>query len=358
MRVLVLMMLSVGAALLGSAAASGCGGSDCGSDGLPDDAVAQVGGTAITKADFDKALKLATGRGDDPRDYAACVAAKQQPTSEIGGAQQTDAQLEKQCRDEFEAIKNNVMDYLIRAEWTRKEAEARGIVVDDAEVDRAVDKARGSLLDKETLTKAGVSEGQLIVRIRQNLLQTRVMEQVTAQARKLLTQDIQNYYRRNREQLVVPDRRDLRIVITRTKAKAEAARAALEAGRSWKSVAREYSLHFSRNQGGRVTDARRGSNRKVGLGAAIFGARTGELTGPVMDDDTWAVFVVDKIKPSYQPTIEQARDEIRERLQSPREKQALEAYTKKYRDETSCAAGFKVPACKNGPEQTQVQPSA
>jgi foldase protein PrsA len=357
MRLLVLM-LSVGAALLGATAVSGCGGGDGGGDGLPDDAVAQVGDSVITESDFETALKLATGRGHDPRDYAACVAGKQQPTSETGGTQQTDAQLEKQCRDEYETIKSNVMDYLIRAEWTRKEAEARGIVVDDAEVDRAVEKAQGSLLDKETLTRAGVSERQLIVRIRQNLLQSRVTEQVTEQARKLSTQDIQNYYRRNRKQLVVPDRRDLRIVITRTRAKAEAARAALEAGRSWNSVAREYSLHFSRDQGGRVIDARRGSNRKVGLGAAIFGARTGELTGPVMDDDTWAVFVVDKIKPSYQPTLEQAHDDISERLQSTREKQALDAYTKKYRDETTCASGFKVSVCKNGPEQMTDQPSA
>jgi foldase protein PrsA len=347
MRLVILPLLAVGAAIAGSAAGFGCGGSE----GLPDDAVANVGDTVITKSDFERALRFAVGRANDPRDFAACAAAKQQQSGgATDGTQPADAQLEEQCRDEYEAIKSNVMDYLIKAEWTRQETEARGIAVTDAEVAQAVDKAEGGFLDKETLTRAGVSERQLIVRIRQNLLQSKVTEQLTEQARKISPQDIADYYRRNKKNLIVPDRRDLRIVITRPKANAEAARAALDAGRSWKSVASKYSLHFSRDQGGRITDARRGSKRKVGLGAAIFGARTDELMGPVRDDDTWAVFVVDKIKASYQPTLEQARDEIKETLVSTRQQQALERYTTKYRDKTTCAPAFRVPSCKNGPK--------
>jgi foldase protein PrsA len=185
----------------------------------------------------------------------------------------------------------------------------------------------------------------------------RVREHLTEQARKLSSRDIADYYRRNKRQLVVPDRRDLRIVITRTRAKAAAAREALESGTNWKRVAAEYSLHISRSQGGTVTDALRGSKRKVGLGAAIFGARTGTLMGPVQDDDGWAVFVVDKIKPSYQPTLAQARAEITVRLRAAREKQALEAFTRKYRERTTCAPDFVVAACKNGTTQTDDQAS-
>jgi foldase protein PrsA len=354
MRSLVPAILVVGAGLLGSAAVSGCGGSD----GLAGDAVAEVGGEVITKSDFERALRFATGQGEDPRDYAACVAAKQQAADGAGGTQAAEAELEKRCRAEWEQVKSNVIDTLIKAEWTRQEAEARGIVLADAEVERVVDKAvQGGLFDRETLSRAGIDERELFARVRQNQLHAKVTERITGQARQVAAQDIAEYYRQNKRELIVPDRREMRIVITRTRARAEAAREALDAGRSWKSVAREYSLHFSRKEGGRIT-AEWTREDKAGLGAAIFRASRGVLVGPVRDDETWAVFVVESIKPSYQPTLAQARDEITEHLQSKREKQALAAYTEKYRDKTTCASGYIVPACKNGPEHPEEQPSA
>lgn len=325
---------------------------------MADDAVAEVGGAVITKSDFERALRFATGRDGDPRDYAACVAGKQELGSGGGTKQPAEAELERQCRQEYQQIKTNVMDYLIKAEWTRQEAEARGIVVDDAEVEQLLAKAEQSgLFDMESMRRAGISEGELFARVRQNQLKVKLTEQMTEQATKVPTEQIADYYRRNKTELIVPDRREMRIVITSSRARAEAARAALDAGRSWRSVANQYSRHFSRNRGGRITAEWKGED-KAGLGATIFRARKGELIGPVVDDGTWAVFVVNEIKPSYLPTLEQARGEITEHLKSTREKQALEAYRTKYRAETTCAPGFEVAACKNGPRQTEDQTSA
>ena len=119
----------------------------------------------------------------------------------------------------------------------------------------------------------------------------------------------------------------------------------------------EYSLHFSRDDGGKI-EAEWKHPETGGFGGALFRARRGELTGPVKNGDSWAVFVADEMERSYRPTLDQARDEITEHLRSAQEKQALGAYTKKYRDETTCAPGFEVTACKNGPERTDGEPSA
>jgi foldase protein PrsA len=345
-RALALLCVSVG--VVGPFGVAGCGGDG---DELADDAVARVGETSISKADFERALRFATGRGNDPRDYAACVESKRQFGSEAGGAAPADAKLKKLCREEYARIKAGVMDYLIKAEWRRQEAKARGIAVAEDEVKRAFDKAQqGGIFDARALEKAGVSEDEAMLRVRGNLLHFAVQEQVTAGARNVSAKDVAEYYRRNKAELVVPDRRDLHIVITPTRARAMAAKAALEDGRSWKSVATEYSVHISRQQGGRVKDARKGPS-ETGLGATIFAAKRGELIGPVKDDDTWAVFVVRGIKPSYQPTLEQAQDEIVEHLRTAREKRALDAYAEKYRDKTTCLAGYTISACGNGPRE-------
>jgi foldase protein PrsA len=352
MKVITLPPLAVGVSLLIAAAGLGCG--DEGT--LPDDAVAQVGDTVITKSDFESALRFATGRANDPRDFAACAAAKRQAAGE--GAQPREAELEQQCRQEYQQIKRAVMHYLIKAEWTRQEAEARGIVVTDAQVEEVVDRGQEiGLFNPSVLKTALVSKQELFSRVRYNKLDTKISEQIRDEASRVSAQDIARYYRRNRADFTSPYRRKARIVVARTRARAEAARDALGAGRSWRSVAKEYSLHFSRNDGGKI-EAEWKRPDKGGFGAALFRARRGELTGPVKNGDTWAVFVADTMERSYRPTLDQARDEIAERLRSTQKKQALGAYTNKYRVETTCAPGFEVPACKNGPTRTDGEPSA
>jgi foldase protein PrsA len=349
MRLILPLILAASAGVLGPAALVGCGTSD----GLPNDAVAQVGDTPITKADFEEALLFATGRDSDPRDNDACVARKRREATQGGDTPAPAAELANQCRKAYEQIKANVMDYLIKAEWTRQEAKERDIVISDAQVKRVVAKAQeGGLLDTTTLKRAGLGEKQLLARVRQNQLQARITEQVTQQAREISSQDITDYYRQHKTEFVLPERRKARIVITGTRARAQAARRALRAGQSWKSVASEYSLHPSRNAGGRVT-AEQEPEDKAGLGVALFRARSGELRGPVRYEDQWAVFVAGEQLRSRQVPLEQAREEIVERLRDARLKQAIAAYNREYREKTTCADGFKVPACENGPKPSE-----
>jgi foldase protein PrsA len=351
MRRLVQLIFAT-AALTGMAAAPGCGGDD---DGLPDDAVAKVGEAVITTADYEEALRFATGRDSDPRDYAACAEAKGRAGGD--GNAPSKAELEAQCREEYEQIKSNVMDYLIKAEWTRQEADARGIVVTDARVEQVLHRAQQfGLLDPDAARRAGISEENLLGRVRYNQLQAKVRQQMRDEA-EVSDDDIADYYRRNESEFVVPYRRRARIVITRTRARAQAAKAELAGGRSWASVARGYSIHFSRNDGGRISATWKRPDR-AGFGAALFEAPTGELTGPVRKGDTWAVFEAARLERSHRATLDQVRAEIARRLQAEGEKQALAAYTKRYREKTTCATGFKVPACKNGPEQTAGESSA
>jgi foldase protein PrsA len=349
MKLILPLLLAVSVGALGSTALVGCGDSD----ELPDDAVAQVGDTPITKADFEEALLFATGRDSDPRDRGACVARKRREATQDGDTPAPEAELAKQCRRAYEQIKANVMDYLIKAEWTRQEAERRDIVVTDAQVKRVVANAQeGGLLDTTTLKRAGVGEEQLLARVRQNQLQARITEQVTQQAREVSSQDITDYYRQHKAEFVLPKRRKARIVITGTRARAQAAKAALRAGRSWTSVANEYSIHPSRSVGGRIT-AEQEPEDKAGLGVALFRARAGDLRGPFRYEDSWAVFVAGESLLARQVPLGEAREEIVERLRDAHLKQAVSAYNEEYRKKTTCAAGFMVPACKNGPKKAE-----
>jgi foldase protein PrsA len=157
---------------------------------------------------------------------------------------------------------------------------------------------------------------------------------------------------------VVEERRDLRLVLTKTRARAQAARAALDGGQSWATVAKEYSLNeASRDKGGRVKDLRKGKLSGP-LVSTIFSVQEGELSGPIQgSDSSWGVFVVERIKPAFQATLEQSRDEIKGRLGSERRHRALALFTSEYRDKSTCAPGYKVPSCKNFARELRDDPN-
>jgi parvulin-like peptidyl-prolyl isomerase len=310
MRLPTLISLLLAAGVLASTA---CGGDDS-NGGLPDDALARVGSTPITEAHFERGLRLAS--------------------SQTGGAPAE--------------ARTRVMESLIRDEWIRQEAQARDLAVSEAEVQAALDKAqRSGFLSEAALERAGLSEQDILPTIRKGQLQRKVTAAVTADIEDVSAEDIAEYYRQNRSKMVVTERRDVRLVLTRGRRRAAAARSALERGRSWDGVAREYSIHAqSRDDGGKISDLRRGP---VGTGvtAAVFRAPEGVLTGPVQVERSWAVFVVDRVKPAFQATLEQAQDEIRELLTSQRRQAALEGFTREYRAKTTCAPDYRVRACRN-----------
>jgi foldase protein PrsA len=300
---------------LGPAGLLGCGDSD---DDLPKDAVAKVGDAVIPKSDFERARKI-TSDPSNPQDAGA---------------------------------KARAMDLVIKAEWMRQEAEARHLTVTDAEVQTALDQGRTSgFLSQENLKKAGVTLQELLPTIRSGQLETKVTAQLTDPATKVSAQDVAEYYRHNKAELIVDERRDVRLVIATTRARADAARAALDDGQSWKVVARKYSVHPSRDDGGKVPNVRK-SNDQTALVATIFRVKKGALVGPVKESKSWAVFTVAKIKPPFQATLKDARDEIKQLLSSRRREQALAAFEKKYRAKTTCAPGYTMSRCKNGPKKT------
>jgi parvulin-like peptidyl-prolyl isomerase len=301
---------------LGAGVLVGCGDDDD-SGGLPDDAVATVGDTVITKSDFERARKIASD-----------------PSSPQG-----------------DGAKARAMDSLIKAEWIRQEAEARHLTITDAELQQAVEQGKKSgFLSEKNLDRAGLTLQELMPTIRSGQLEIKVNRALTEASTNVSDQDVADYYERNRAELIVTERRDLRLVLATTRARAAAARAALDAGQSWEVVARRYSTHPSKDNGGKVENVRIRKGQG-GLVAAVFRAKEGVLIGPVKRSRSWAVFLVEKVKPPFHASLEQARDEIRELLATRRRQRALAAFQNQYRARTTCAQGYTVPRCGNGPKQ-------
>jgi foldase protein PrsA len=356
------LLLSLAITAVGAALIAGCG------NDVPPGAVAKVGDTTVTQDEFDKWLSTAV-RGQaqggtvaipDPPSYSKCVAAKKKTPSATGQGKQNDAELKKQCKSEYETLKKEVMQFLIQAQWVEQEAKAQGIKVSDQTVQKALEDQKKQAFPNEEayrkfLKTSGMSEADILFRVKLDQLQQKLTQKITEDAKKVSDQDIQAYYDKNKQRFAQPERRDLRVVLTKTKEKADAAKKALDDGQSWSTVVKQYSIdEASKAQGGKLPSVAKGQQDKA-LDDAVFAAPKGKIEGPVKTQFGWYVFEVEKITGASQQSLDQSKETIKNLLRSERQQKTLDEWIKdfreRYKNKTHCADDFRVAECDNAPKE-------
>jgi foldase protein PrsA len=339
----------------------------CGND-VPPGAVAKVGDSEITQDEFDKWLKTAVlGQAQgapaavpDPPDFAKCVAAKKKTPAPKGQNKPTDSQLKKQCQQEYDQLKGEVMQFLIQAEWVEQEAEQQGIKVSQKAVAKSLADQKKQAFPSEKayqqfLNTSGMSEDDILFRVKLDQLQQKLTAKATEGSQKVSDSDIQEYYDKNKKRFAQPERRDLRVVLTKSEAKAKQAKKALDNGDSWKQVVNKYSIdEASKAQEGRLPAVAKGQQEKA-LDEAVFASKKGEVEGPVKTQFGWYVFEVEKITKGKQQSLEESKANIKQQLASQQQNSALKKfgddYRKRYKATTDCRKGYEVDDCKNAPKK-------
>ena len=363
---LALALLAIAAVLI-----SGCG------NAVPPNAVATVGGETIEKEEFDHWMNVAArsqqpmpGQAAQPMvpdapGFQTCIAEKGKQPVPKGAKKPTNDEFKKQCQQEYDQLKEQVLRFLVRNQWIEMEAEARDIEVTDEEVRKRIDDFRKQNFPEqkafdEFLKQSGQTPEDLNLQARIDVLQTKLQKQITEQGAKFTEADLRAYYDKNKERFGQPETRDLRVVLTQREAKARRAKQALDRGQSFAQVARRFSDDpTTRQQGGVLKGVPKGQEEKA-FDDAVFGAERGEIVGPVKTQFGYYVFEVTKVTPAKQRSFEEVRKEIEQTVKAEREQKALETFVKdferKYKEETNCAEGYVIPVCKGGPpEPTQQQ---
>jgi len=340
----------------------------CGND-VPPGAVAKVGDTTITQDEFDKWLNTAVkGQAQggaavapDPPDFTKCVAAKKKAPLPKGQKQPSSADLKKQCQTEYDQLKGQVMQFLIQAAWVQQEADKQDIKVSDKEIQKSLEDQKKQAFPNEKayqqfIKTSGMTEKDILFRVKLDQLQQKLTQKVTEDAKKVSDQDIQEYYDKNKKRFSQPERRDLRVVLTKSKAKAEQAKKALDSGGKFPAVVKKYSIdQASKAQGGLLPAVSEGQQEPA-FDKAIFDAKKKKVVGPVKTQFGWYVFEVEKITPASQQSLDQSKDTIKNLLHSQRQQKTLDDWIKdfreEYKDKTDCADDFRVAECKNAPKES------
>jgi foldase protein PrsA len=349
--------------------------SACGSD-VPGNSVAKVGDQSIKKTTFDHWMRIAavsqagqtstSGTApkaqipDSPK-FTKCIAQKKATAAKPakGQPEPTEAQLKSQCQQEYNGLRDQVLEFLIRGNWIEQETAKQNLKVSDKDVQKQIDAAVKQAFQNQAdfqkfLVRSGLTQADVFYQQRNQLLQQKLTEKVTKAQGKVTDAQIQAYYDKNKSKFATPERRDLRIVLTKSKAKADQARSALDSGQSWKTVTSKYSIdQASKAQAGKLSGVAKGQQEKA-LDNAIFKADKGKLIGPVKTQFGYYVLEVNKISAAKQQSLEQSKASIKQILTSDNQRKALDKFGKDYRkrwkEETSCRKGFTTADCKNGPK--------
>src|SRR6476646_5220982 len=152
---------------------TGCGNS------VPSNGVAKVGDTVITKAQFNHWLSAAAHGSvapgqqaniPDPPNFTNCIANQAKQPVPKGAKKPTTKQLKAQCSQQYEALKQQVMQFLISAEWISQEAKSLGVNVPDAQVQKQFQDQKKQSFQKEAdyqkfLKSSGMTEADLLFRV-------------------------------------------------------------------------------------------------------------------------------------------------------------------------------------------------
>jgi foldase protein PrsA len=343
----------------------------CGSSGIPGDAVVQVGSTPITKSTFEHWLGVAAASSaastttaaskpvvPDPPDFTACIAHFQAtaPKPAKGAPKPTEAQYKAQCEQEYTALKQQVLGFLISANWVLGEASSQGVSVSDKEVEKKFNELKDQQFPKEAafqkfLASTGQTVSDLLLRVKLNMLSQKIQQKISKEGSKsVTTAQIEKYYKENKQRYGSPEKRDLKIILTKTQAQAEAAKKEIESGKSFAATAKAVSIEpASKANGGVLVGVVKGQEQAA-LNSAIFAAKPNVLTGPVKTPFGYYIFEVTAVHAPTTQTLAQVKESIKQQLASTQQQAALTKFVanfkKKWEAKTECRKEYSVQDCK------------
>lgn len=351
---------ALGAVLFALVGLAACGGSK----GIPSNAVVSVDGTPINTTTFNHWMQVAAVSSasgvfaknpiaPDPPTYTKCIAHFKEISE---NKKLTAAQLKQQCEIQYKNLLKQVLGFLISSQWVIGEAKSLGVKLSDKEVKKQFETIKSQQFPKTAefekfLASSGQTISDLLLRVKLNMLSTKIQQKVIKQKGHVSQDQISKYYNQNKSRYGTPEKRDVQVIQVKTVPAAEKAKKEIESGKSFASVAKAVSTDkTSKANGGLLSGVQKGQE-EASLDKALFSAPANKLSGPVLTPFGYYVYEVKKITPGTAQTLAQASPSIKATLTATQERTALTKFVKefkaKWKAKTECRAAYSVQDCKS-----------
>jgi foldase protein PrsA len=200
------------------------------------------------------------------------------------------------------------------------------------------------------LASSGQTASDLLLRVKLNLLSSKIQQKIIKSKGNVSQAQVAKYYKENPQRFGTAEKRNLRIILTKTEAQAATAKREIESGKSFASVGKRASIDPTTKANGGVLVGVVKGQEEASLDAAIFSAKTNVLVGPVKTPFGYYVFEVTGVTPGSQQSLAQAQSSIKQQLTATQQQAALTTFVKEFKKKwtgrTDCRTGYVVMDCK------------
>ena len=307
--------------------ATACGSSD---QTVPNDAVAVVDGTPVTKADLDALLKRAK----------ISYTAQKRAFPKAGTA-------------EYQALQTQAVAFLVQRTEYDKRASDLKLTVTDKELQDRIDQIKKQYfagnqakLDKQ-LKVQGYTTESFRADIRAQLLSQKIYDEVTKDA-AVTDAQIAKYYNDNNAQYNIAETRDVRHILVKTKAEADKIYNEIKAGADFAALAKKYSIDpGSKANGGKLTISR--GQTVAPFDTTAFLLATNQVSRPVKTQFGYHVIQpLSAVKPAKTSPLKDVRAQIKAQLEEKAKNDSITNWTaetkKSFASKIAYATGFAPPA--------------
>ncbi|HTA04723.1 MAG TPA: peptidylprolyl isomerase, partial [Solirubrobacteraceae bacterium] len=236
------------------------------------------------------------------------------------------------------------LEFLISSSWIIGEAEAQGLSISNAAIQRGLQDKFDALPNgrsefDEELSRRGQTLADVKLEIESALAVAKLRNAVAKRVPAVTGAEVARYYSHHRQKFYLPDRR-VAYVIEGIHNHAHA----LAVARLARSGARLNKPWFRE-----IVSRTPGIGDRELLVNMIFATPLGRTTRPVMINHQWVLALVRKLIPAGIQSLATVRGELSKILAAQRRARALErvatAYVRKWTASTSCRPGYVVQKC-------------
>ena len=301
---------------------------------MPSSAVAKVGGQTITQTQFNDLLEQAK------RSYQT----QKRPFPKAG-------------TPEYQALKNQAVQYLVQRVEYQQEAAKLGVTVSDQDVAARLVKIKKQYFAgsesryKKQLAQQGLTDAQVQDDLRASLVQEKIFAKVTANV-KVSDAEVKKYYDQHQAQYGTPEQRDVAHILVKTKSLADKLYKRAKAGENFAALAKKYSQDpGSKKVGGKLTVSK--GTTVAPFDQTAFLLTTGQISRPVKTDFGYHIIkALSPIKPAKVTPYAKVKKTIRTQLLQQKKSQVTSTWstklTKDFNGKISYQTGYAPPATTAG----------
>ena len=270
---------------------------------------------------------------------------------------------------QYVALRTQAMQFLIQRCQFEQKAEELGLEVTEADVDKQMLTIKSQYFGKNgkcdaacekkyeaEIKKQGVTDEQVRDDVRASVVQNKIYEKVTRDV-TVTDKDIEDYYKKNKQNYVQPASRDVRHILVKKKSVADSLYQQVTSGANFAALAKKHSEDpSSKKQGGKLPISK---GRQVPeFDKAAFALDVGEISRPVKTTYGWHIILaLTAIKKEKTTPLSEVRPAIRQQLLQQKKTDSMKAWVedtkKEFEEKTTYQVGYEPPASTDATPTTR-----